>query len=166
MTTGTFRLQDPGEITRKSARPENLNDSIADMTVAELNDLLKIVHTRHELEVHEVCSLTYERTEGDAAGCIHYRINVENSYRRGQYLELHMHKRIPSFVRTVEDFYDWCLGICLWFDDHEGREAFKVNGFPWRDPHIYAGLTQDFVDREVFDRVVAMRVPRKQAAEK
>lgn len=87
-----------------------------------------------------------------------FTIDVENSYRPGVQSKLFMLKRIPGFVHTVEDFYDWHLAMALWFDRHEGREWFKVNGVPWLDPHADNGWADHFHPQAMFAEVKAMRV--------
>lgn len=135
----------------------DIHQNIDGMSVAQLDALLEPVSCKPGLkfEVHQAGGWWCYNSGGP---CLHYIINVTNTYHPEQTTELHMHKAIPSFVVTVEDFYDWCLGVALWFDDHEGREWFKVNDYPWRDPHAHGVVSNPLNDREVFDRVKTMRV--------
>lgn len=132
----------------------NFHRSIYDMKVDDLNELLSVVTTRPQ---HTLQCTTPGWPRGGDSIYLRYAVRVPNTYHPEQMLDLAMHQDIPGFVRTVEDFYDYCLAICLWFDEHEGRESFKVNGRPWRDPHRPSFHT--FIDHEAFDRVRAMRPP-------
>lgn len=124
-------------------------DSIKGMSIAQLNELLDKVTYRPDfsLAVHD---------NWDESPCVILSMFVINTYHpENPKMPLTMHQVVPGFVESVEDFYDWCLGIYVWFEEHESREWFKVNGIPWRDPHKYP--SQPFVAREVFQRAVNMR---------
>ena len=90
--------------------------------------------------------------------CIEYKVRVQNSYHPDDHVDLSMHVRMPDFVETVDDFLDLLLGIALWFDEHEGREWFKVDGRPYLDPHnAWGSVVEPFDARTVFDHVRALR---------
>jgi hypothetical protein len=133
----------------------DMNNSVRDMSVSDLNGLLEVCTHRPDFKL---------RVHGGEADwwlygtdpCIILSVFVVNTYHPDQpKIELTMHQRVPSFVETVEDFYDMCLGVCLWFDEHECREWFKIDGKPWRNPH--ARPEQMFDARRQFELVRNMR---------
>lgn len=131
-----------------------MSESIVGMSVSGLSDLLETVTYRPDftLSMHNQGWGSVEKP------CLILDMFVINTYHpEDPKMPLSMHQSIPRFVETVEDFYDWCLGVCVWFEEHESREWFKINGIPWRDPHKFP--SQEFHEREVFDRAVAMRSP-------
>jgi hypothetical protein len=139
----------------------DLQASIDGMTVEDFNGLLTVVSWRPGLSmsVHTpsyYCGFNVQNVRVREA-CIDYLLNVPNTYHPNQITELHMHQPIPTFVETVEDFYDFCHGMALWFDEHEGREWFKVNGRPWRDPHSMYARNTMFNPRQVFAHAKALR---------
>lgn len=130
----------------------NTSESIVGMSVSGLSDLVEMVTYRQgfKLSVHD------QGWGGLVKPCLILDMSVINTYHpENPKMPLCMHQSIPGFVQTIEDFYDWCLGVCVWFEEHESREWFKVNGIPWRDPHRYP--SQEFHEREVFNRAKAMR---------
>jgi hypothetical protein len=129
---------------------------IQSMTVGELTGLLETVTYRPDFKLSVHHAEPWHFSAESAGPCIVLSMFVINTYHpENPKMPLTMHQRVPGFVETVEDFYDWCLGICVWFEEHESREWFKVNNIPWRNPHAYPA--QPFREREVFDRVKAMR---------
>lgn len=139
----------------------DLNASIKGLPAAALNDLLKPITHRpgFTLEVHPGHWWNQWNRNTTPPPCIGLSMTVVNTYHPEKTIPLSMHQTVPTFLVTVEDFFDFNLGLCMWFDMHECREWFKIDGKPWRDPH--GDPYQRFDEREVFDMARAARPPKK-----
>ena len=93
------------------------------MRVEEATDLLKRV--QFEKFTIEVGLVATEAYSGSAN--VQFQIKAVNSYRPDDPpMELSMGGEVPHYVRTSEDFYDWCLGHLIWFAYIDSREWLYV----------------------------------------
>lgn len=134
-----------------------METNVQHFTAAELNSLLEPVTYRPDFTLSAHDSQQSEWWHMGSGACLMLGMQVVNTYHPEQpKMVLSMHQRLPSYIESAEDFYDFCLGMCLWFEEHEGREWFKIDGRPYRDPHALP-TQQQFDTRQVFDRARALR---------
>lgn len=61
---------------------------------------------------------------------------LENSYRPGETVPLHIHSPIPSLAKADDAaFLTWLADRLKMIETHELLEWLKLDGEPWIDPH-------------------------------